>query len=404
MSTDGAARVRGQEAMGPIFGLSFIFMNRPRRRHGPLPTITYRYVMEIHASDIPTYRAGMGYAAAVTSARRPAAERRVPFDFEDEAPSKTTFYHFFSELNRGRSMLMNEFEEGHPKSVAVPQYINASVVWVFQDEPNPTKVIRAKSTLKQMVACFFGINGHLLIVPLENRKTVNSEWYTTICLPEVFEEFRLFLRCDRSPSVQSPRPPFILVCYCVSVFLRNAFRSVGFRACRSVWSAAQCTSRGGSQATLTSSNLWREVSLRVTVSDETLLLMVNPFRIPLHQNAIPRRHWKRALRFPALRRATATYKRTTYQLNAAKGTTVNIYGYINLELDLSLRQDYPWRFVVADVTKPIIGADFLQFYSHMVDIRNRRLIDNTTTLFTSKSETTSSSMISSVKILFGDTR
>ncbi|GBP66166.1 hypothetical protein EVAR_81823_1 [Eumeta japonica] len=96
--------------------------------------------------------------------------------------------------------------------------------------------------------------------------------------------------------------------------------------------------------------------------------------------------------------------RTTYQLSAANGTTINTYGYVNLELNLSLRRAYPWRFVVADVTKPIIGADFLQFYNLMVDIRNRRLIDNTTTLSTSGSDATSSSTISSVKILLGDTR
>ncbi|GBP80853.1 hypothetical protein EVAR_62383_1 [Eumeta japonica] len=40
--------------------------------------------------------------------------------------------------------------------------------------------------------------------------------------------------------------PFSIVCYCVSVFLRAAFRTVGLRACMSVWDAAQCTSRGGS--------------------------------------------------------------------------------------------------------------------------------------------------------------
>ncbi|GBP18375.1 hypothetical protein EVAR_14768_1 [Eumeta japonica] len=96
--------------------------------------------------------------------------------------------------------------------------------------------------------------------------------------------------------------------------------------------------------------------------------------------------------------------RTTYQLSAANGKTINTYGYVNLELNLSLRRAYPWRFVVADVTKPIIGADFLQFYNLMVDIRNRRLIDNTTTLSTSGSDATSSSTISSVKILLGDTR
>ena len=41
-----------------------------------------------------------------------------------------------------------------------------------------------------MVACFFGKTGHVATVPLEQRRTVNSEWYTTICLPEVFGEIR----------------------------------------------------------------------------------------------------------------------------------------------------------------------------------------------------------------------
>ncbi|GBP52981.1 hypothetical protein EVAR_97575_1 [Eumeta japonica] len=48
----------------------------------------------------------------------------------------------------------------------------------------------------------------------------------------------------------SPRDhPFSLVCYCVSVFLRAALRSVGLRACMSVGGAAQWTSRGDSKAT-----------------------------------------------------------------------------------------------------------------------------------------------------------
>ncbi|GBP76781.1 hypothetical protein EVAR_36629_1 [Eumeta japonica] len=52
---------------------------------------------------------------------------------------------------------------------------------------------------------------------------------------------------------------------------------------------------------------------------------------------------------------------TTYQLSAANGTTINTYGYVNLELNLSLRRAYPWRFVVADVTKPIIEQTFSSF-------------------------------------------
>lgn len=69
-----------------------------------------------------------------------------------------------------------------------PETKQQSTVWVFQDEPKPTKVLRVRSTSKQMIACFFGITGHVATVTLEQRKTVNSEWYTTICLPEVFGE------------------------------------------------------------------------------------------------------------------------------------------------------------------------------------------------------------------------
>ncbi|GBP09412.1 hypothetical protein EVAR_5829_1 [Eumeta japonica] len=43
--------------------------------------------------------------------------------------------------------------------------------------------------------------------------------------------------------------PFRLACFCVSMFLRAALRSVGLRACMSVCGAAQCTSRGDNYAT-----------------------------------------------------------------------------------------------------------------------------------------------------------
>jgi hypothetical protein len=49
-------------------------------------------------------------------------------------------------------------------------------------------------------------------------------------------------------------------------------------------------------------------------------------------------------------------------------------------LDLRLRREISWHFVVADITGPIIGSDFLSFYNLLVDIRHRRLIDNITNL------------------------
>ena len=75
-----------------------------------------------------------------------------------------------------------------------PESKQQSTVWVFQDEPNPTKVARARSTSSKWSRVFFFFffwkTGHVAIVPLEQRKTVNSEWYTTIYLPVVFQEIR----------------------------------------------------------------------------------------------------------------------------------------------------------------------------------------------------------------------
>ena len=56
-----------------------------------------------------------------------------------------------------------------------------STVWVFQPEPNPTKVVSEKITLKQIVARFFCKTRHVATVPLEHRRTVNTGWNTKIC-------------------------------------------------------------------------------------------------------------------------------------------------------------------------------------------------------------------------------
>jgi hypothetical protein len=47
-----------------------------------------------------------------------------------------------------------------------------------------------------------------------------------------------------------------------------------------------------------------------------------------------------------------------FDLCAANGTTIHTYGWLPLSLNLGLCQDFTWRFVVADVTRPIIGVDF----------------------------------------------
>lgn len=96
-------------------------------------------------------------------------------------------------------------------------------------------------------------------------------------------------------------------------------------------------------------------------------------------------------------------KKTGYQLAAANGSVIDTYGYINLKLNLGLRRDFEWRFIVADVTKPIIGVDFLNDYHLIVDVRNRKLIDNLTSLSVSSVNCKCSvSDTFSVKVLCGD--
>lgn len=96
--------------------------------------------------------------------------------------------------------------------------------------------------------------------------------------------------------------------------------------------------------------------------------------------------------------------KTNYQLCAANGSIINTFGYTQLNLDLGLRRDYPWRFIVADVTKAIIGADFLRHYNLMVDIRHQQLVDGTTSLSAIGTSADSSDNLCSVKIMSDDSK
>lgn len=95
--------------------------------------------------------------------------------------------------------------------------------------------------------------------------------------------------------------------------------------------------------------------------------------------------------------------KSAYQLFAANGSPITTYGSTQLELDFGLRRAYSWRFIVADVSKAIIGADFLSHYGLIVDCRNRRLIDSLTTLSITAAPV-SSKVSFSVKTVVGECR
>jgi [histone H3]-lysine36 N-dimethyltransferase SETMAR len=88
-----------------------------------------------------------------------------------------------------------------------PETKQQSAQWTFDDEPTPTKIRQARSVGKKMVAVYFGKSGHIATIELEGRRTVNAEWYTTICMPEVLSALRhgspnrrILLHEDNAPA------------------------------------------------------------------------------------------------------------------------------------------------------------------------------------------------------------
>ena len=58
-------------------------------------------------------------------------------------------------------------------------------------------------------------------------------------------------------------------------------------------------------------------------------------------------------------------------LVAANNTTINTYGTCRGIVDVGLKRDYAWTFIVADVKQPNLGADFLAHYNLMVNLKGQ---------------------------------
>ena len=71
---------------------------------------------------------------------------------------------------------------------------------------------------------------------------------------------------------------------------------------------------------------------------------------------------------------------TTFSLQAVDGSRITTYCVCSCTLNIGLRRAFRWVFIVANVTRAIIGADFLHHFGLNVDIRHRTLADSTTLL------------------------
>ena len=71
-----------------------------------------------------------------------------------------------------------------------------------------------------------------------------------------------------------------------------------------------------------------------------------------------------------------------FKLYAANGSAIATFGYKQKTVDFGLRRKLTWTFVQAKINYNIIGADFLRHFNLIVDVKNKRLLDAGTQLFT----------------------
>ena len=89
--------------------------------------------------------------------------------FGNEAPSRTSVYRWYGEFNRDRSSLQNEFREDRPKSVVVPETIDAVCQLILQDLDVTYREIETTLGL-------WGASIHSILHENLNDKQICSHW------------------------------------------------------------------------------------------------------------------------------------------------------------------------------------------------------------------------------------
>ncbi|OWA54761.1 hypothetical protein BV898_19158 [Hypsibius exemplaris] len=68
-----------------------------------------------------------------------------------------------------------------------------SMQWINKEESRPTKVRRGRSTKKMMYIIFFnysGIGSCSRLIPIQERRTINSTFYVKNCLKKLLAKLR----------------------------------------------------------------------------------------------------------------------------------------------------------------------------------------------------------------------
>lgn len=80
------------------------------------------------------------------------------------------------------------------------------------------------------------------------------------------------------------------------------------------------------------------------------------------------------------KRGAGNYKQSDFKLFAANGSEIKTYGTTTINVNIGLRRAFMWTFLIADVTTPIIGADFITHFGLLIDMKGNKLIDQLTGL------------------------
>ncbi|XP_065213391.1 uncharacterized protein LOC135840687 isoform X1 [Planococcus citri] len=65
-----------------------------------------------------------------------------------------------------------------------------------------------------------------------------------------------------------------------------------------------------------------------------------------------------------------------FSVFGANNSRIDTYGYETRKIDLGLSKKFEWTFIIADVDRPIIGADFLYEFNLIPDLRLQKLIES----------------------------
>lgn len=76
-----------------------------------------------------------------------------------------------------------------------------------------------------------------------------------------------------------------------------------------------------------------------------------------------------------------SYKRKSdLNLTAANGSSIETFGSKLFKIDLGLRREFEFPFLLANISHPIIGVNFLEKFGIIVDVANKQIIDINTKL------------------------